>query len=294
MPATKNGANKSLKPTIKELVLKYQNKLTIDELDHLIALSLHKNIEYIYKNPDKPISRSNILTFQKLLNKRLAGWSLAKLKGYKEFFGLKFIVSRHTLIPRPESELIVEEALKHTNPPAGEKQNILDIGTGTGALILSLAKNNKHLANYTASDISIRALAIAKTNARKLGLKKEITFINSNLFNNISGKFDIILANLPYLSPKQMKEPSIKKEPSLALLSGPDGLDHYKKLLSQLPKHLNKKFLVLLEIDPSQKEAIKKEIINNLPQAKITFIKDLASNIRIAKITQQSTLTHQE
>lgn len=286
MPTRRSKANKNLKPTIKELVLKYQNKLTIDELDHLVALSLHKNIEYIYKNPDKQINRSSILTFKKLLDKRLAGWSLAKLKGYKEFFGLKFIVSRHTLIPRPDSELMVSEALKNTAPPASEKQNILDIGTGSGALILSLAKNNKHSATYTASDISAQALAIAKTNARKLGLKKEITFVKSNLFNNISGKFDIILANLPYLSLKQMKEPSIKKEPQIALLSGQDGLDHYKKLLTQLPKHLNKKYLVLLEIDPSQKEAIKKEIINNLPQAKITWLKDLAANIRVAKITQ--------
>jgi release factor glutamine methyltransferase len=286
MSPSQNRVKKNFQPTIKELVLKYQSKLKIDELDQLMALALHKNIEYIYKNPDKQINRSNILTFKKLLNKRLANWSLAKLKGYKEFFGLKFIVSSHTLIPRPDSELIVEEVLKNTNSPAGGKQNILDIGTGSGALILAIAKNNKHSATYTASDISIGALATARTNARKLGLKQKITFIKSNLLNSITGKFDIIVANLPYLNPQQMKEPSIKKEPRIALLSGLDGLDHYKKLLSQLPKHLNKKYLVLLEIDPSQKEAIKKEIINNLPQAKITFIKDLAANIRVAKITQ--------
>lgn len=286
MPPSKNRVSKNLKPTIKDLVLKYQGQLKIDELDQLMALALHKNIEYIYKNPDKQINRSNILTFKKLLNKRLAGWSLAKLKGYKEFFGLKFIVSSHTLIPRPDSELIVAEALKNTTPPAGGQQNILDIGTGSGALILAIAKNNKHSATYIASDISIGALATARTNARKLGLKQKITFIKSNLLNSISGKFDIIIANLPYLSHEQMKELSIKKEPRIALLSGLDGLDHYKKLLSQLPKHLNKKFLVLLEIDPSQKEAIKKEIINNLPQAKITWLKDLATNIRVVKITQ--------
>ncbi|MFA6466290.1 MAG: peptide chain release factor N(5)-glutamine methyltransferase [Patescibacteria group bacterium] len=286
MSPSQNRVKKNFQPTIKELVLKYQSKLKIDELDQLMALALHKNINYIYKNPDKQINRSNILTFKKLLNKRLANWSLAKLKGHKEFFGLKFIVSSHTLIPRPDSELIVEEVLKNTNSPAGGKQNILDIGTGSGALILAIAKNNKHSATYTASDISIGALATARTNARKLGLKQKITFIKSNLLTSITGKFDIIIANLPYLNPQQMKEPSIKKEPRIALLSGLDGLDHYKKLLSQLPKHLNKKYLVLLEIDPSQKEAIKKEIINNLPQAKITFIKDLAANIRVAKITQ--------
>jgi len=270
---------------LKNLVLKYQDKLSIDELERLLALTLHKNIEYIYKNPDKQLNRSNILTFKKLLNKRLAGWSLASLRGYKEFFNQKFIVNRCTLIPRPDSEILVEEALKNTHTLADGEQNIIDIGTGSGALILSVAKNNKHKASYTATDISNGAINIAKTNARKLGVKRQIKFVKSNLFDNIFGNFDIVLANLPYLTPDQMKEPSIQKEPRSALLSGVDGLNHYRKLLKQLPKHLNKKYLVLLEIDPSQADAIKKEIINNLPQAKINFLKDLSENIRVVKIT---------
>ena len=267
--------------SIKELVSKYKNKLDINELEQLMALALHKNIAYIYKNPDKLLSRSNILTFKKLLNKRLADYSLAYLKKNKEFYNLNFIVSKHTLIPRPDSELLVTEALKNTS----NNQNIIDIGTGSGALILSLAKNNKHTANYVATDISTKALNIAKTNARKLKLKNKVKFIKTNLLNSINNKFDIVIANLPYLTPEQMKEASIKKEPSTALLSGKDGLDHYKKLLKRLPKYLNKKYLILLEIDPQQKESIKKEIINNLPQAKIEFLKDLANNIRVVKIS---------
>jgi len=247
-----------------------------------MALALHKNIEYVYKNPNKPINRSTILTFKKLLNKRLNNYSLAYLKGYKEFFNLKFIVNKHTLIPRPDSEILVEEALKLTK----DKQNIIDIGTGTGALILSVAYNNKHRAKYTACDISSKALKIAQTNARKLNLKNHIHFIKSNLLNNIEGKFDLVLANLPYLSSKQMKEPSILKEPSSALVSGKDGLNHYKELLKQIPSHLNNKYTILLEIDSKQVEQIKKEINNNLPQAKINFLKDLANNIRVVKITQ--------
>lgn len=276
--ASRQGSEKQ---SLRDIVLKHKDKLTTDELERLLALALHKNIEYIYKNPDKKLSRSNILAFKKLIRQRLAGWSLAKLKGQKEFFKLNFLVNRHTLIPRPDSEVLVEEVLKNTK----EQQKIIDIGTGSGALILSIAKNNKYPASYTASDISSPAIKMAKNNAKKLNLKNNIKFIKSNLLKNISGNFDIVIANLPYLNKEQMKEPSIKKEPRTALLSGDDGLNHYRELLKQLPRHLNKKYLILLEIDPNQKEKIKKEILKNLPQAKIKFLKDLADNIRVVKIT---------
>ena len=273
--------------SIKELVSKYKNKLDINELEQLMALALHKNIAYIYKNPDKLLSRSNILTFKKLLNKRLADYSLAYLKKNKEFYNLNFIVSKHTLIPRPDSELLVTEALKNTS----NNQNIIDIGTVSGALILSLAKNNKHTANYVATDISTKALNIAKTNARKnLPRGKagnvNINFIKSNLLNNINNKkFDVIIANLPYLTPEQLKEPSISQEPKLALLAGKNGLDYYEKLLSQISNYLNKQYLVLLEIDPDQETKIADLIKKYLPGGRLEFIKDLANNIRVAKIT---------
>lgn len=279
--------------TLKELLKKSADQLSTDEKDALLALALGKNKEYIYKNPGKKLNRSNVRTFYKLLNKRLAGWSLAYLQGHKEFYGLKFLVSKHTLIPRPESELIVEEALKfitrldsqrRTDARREKDHRVIDIGTGSGCLILSLAKNFAE-ADYLATDISNKALLIAKTNARKLKLKNKVKFIKSDLLNKIPPtKFDIVMANLPYLKPMELKEPSIKKEPTLALLSGPDGLEHYRKLLSQLPKYLNQKYLILLEINPEQTEAIKKAVEKSLPKNKIKFLKDLAGNVRVAKI----------
>jgi len=277
------ASSQSQKTTsLKSLILKYKDQLDISELDYLMALTLHKNIEYVYKNPDKALNRSNILAFKRLVNKRLENWSLAKLKKQKEFFKLNFLVNRHTLIPRPESELLVEEALKITS----DNQNIIDIGTGSGALILSLAYNNKHHANYLACDISLKALRVAKSNARKLGLKNKVKFVKSDLLKNIEGKFDIIIANLPYLTNEQMKEPSISKEPSSALVSGKDGLNHYRKLLKQLPKHLNNKYTILLEIDPGQADVIKREITDNLPNSEIKFLKDLNKDIRVVKINK--------
>lgn len=290
-------ASRQSQKTIKNILQKNAGKLEASELDQLLALALHKKVEYIYKHPEKELNRSSAQTFNKLINKKLAGWSLAYLKGYKEFYGLKFLVSKHTLIPRPESEIIIDEALKYTK----KNQDIIDLGTGSGCLILSLAKNNKKEANYLASDISIKALQVAKTNARKLGLNKKIKFVKSNLFSKIPAstrgasstrgrknrQFDIVIANLPYLKPQQMKEPSIKKEPRVALLAGKDGLSYYRKLLEQIPQYLKEKYLILLEIDPDQKDLISKVIETNLPKAKTSFIKDLAGHIRVVKIDKK-------
>ncbi|PLX24628.1 peptide chain release factor N(5)-glutamine methyltransferase [Candidatus Parcubacteria bacterium] len=287
-------ASSQSQKTIKTILQKYAKKLEASELDQLLALALHKKVEYIYKHPEKKLNRSNIESFDKLIKKRLSGWSLAYLKGYKEFYGLKFFVSKYTLVPRPESEIIIDEALKYTthlnsrgsvNARREKNQNIIDIGTGSGCLILSLAKNNKKEANYIAADISIKALQMAKTNARKLGLSRQIKFVKSNLFSKIKNKkFDIVIANLPYLTPQQMQEPSIKKEPRVALLAGKDGLSYYRKLLEQIPPYLKDKYLILLEIDPTQKNLINKVVEANLPKANTTFIKDLAGHTRIVKI----------
>jgi release factor glutamine methyltransferase len=279
------SSQSSTKISAKKLLAKYNKQLPSKELDLLLALAWHKNIEYIYKHPEANISVATTKTFNKLARKRLAGWSMAYLKGYKEFFGYKFLVNKHTLIPRPDSELIVEQVLTYLKKSNIKQANIIDIGTGSGCLISSIAKNYPN-AKYTAVDISIKALQIARTNARKLGLKTKIKFLKSNLFKKIRNQtFDIIIANLPYLTPKQLQEPSIKKEPRVALLAGSDGLSYYRKFLEQVPKYLNKQYLILLEIDPSQKDLIQASIEVDLPQAKIKFIKDLAGHVRVVKIT---------
>lgn len=266
--------------TLKKLLKKYEKQLDAPELDLLMAQAMHKSKEYIYKNPEKNIRRSSADTLKKLVKKRLSGTPVAYLRRSQEFFGLNFLVNKYTLIPRPDSELIVEEALKFLKNK--KNKNIIDIGTGSGCLILSIAKHSLS-GQFWATDISGRALKIAQTNARKLKLK--INFIKSDLFKNIKNiKFDLVIANLPYLTPRQLKEPSIKKEPRTALFSGPEGLDHYTRLLAQLPKFLNKKYLVLLEIDPSQKDKITKIIQKNLPDSRLEFLKDLAGNTRVVAI----------
>jgi len=260
----------------------YLNNKNLDkyDIDIMLALALHKRTEYLHTKPEKVVPVSAFKKFAHLIRQRKLGYSIANLQGFKYFYGHKFLVNKHTLIPRPDSEILVDEVLKIIK----KDDNIIDIGTGSGCLILSIAREFPK-ATFTACDISKQALATARTNARKLGLKHIITFKHSNLLHDIDGQYDIILANLPYLTKEQMKESSIKKEPRSALLSGKDGLDHYRQLLKQIPNNLKAKFNIFLEIDPAQKDAIKKMILENLPKAKIKFIKDLANNTRVVKIS---------
>lgn len=276
--------------SIRELLRKYQKTESSLEIDELLAWAIHKNKEYLYRNPEKALSRSQILAFKKYLRLRKNNYPLAYLRGYKEFYDLKFKVNKNVLIPRPESELIVETALKFLKNK--KSQNILDVGTGSGCIIISVAKNAPEN-HYLASDISLPAIRVAKSNARQQGLKNKIVFIKSDLFSQIPPqKFNLILANLPYLNSTQYKNPgligeelSIKKEPPRSLHGGNDGLKYYEKFFSQTKNFLANKYQILIEIDPDQTEKIKEIIKNNLPENKIEIIKDLAGWDRVVKIS---------
>ncbi|MFA6252895.1 MAG: peptide chain release factor N(5)-glutamine methyltransferase [Patescibacteria group bacterium] len=258
-------------------------QLPLGDIELLLAESLHRSLNYLYKNPEKILSRSNQTTFWRLLERRKKKFSIAYLTRARAFFGLDFYVSSHVLVPRPESELLVEEGLKYLKNK--KNPNIIDVGTGSGCLIISLAKNYQSSSLFYAVDNSGRALKVAKTNARKHDLKSQINFLKSNLLNKVGkNKFDLILANLPYLTKKQLQEPSIKKEPLRALYGGSDGLSFYKTLLKQIPSYLNKKYLVLLEIDPQQELTIQKISKQYLPKAKLEIIRDLNKQARVLKI----------
>lgn len=272
--------------TIKQVLQKYylaDKKLDNNEIDQLLALALHKNLNYLYTYPEKTIPVSCQKKFAKLYRQRLNHWPLAYLKKTKEFYNLKFFVNQHVLIPRPDTEILVEQALAYLGDK--KKLNVLDLGTGSGCLAISLAKNNPDH-NYLATDISKDALKVAKTNVRKNKVK--IKFLASDLFAKINKqKFDLVLANLPYLSRQQMSEPSLKHEPKNALVSGKEGLDHYQRLLSQIKSHLNKNFLILLEIDPEQDKKIIPLIQKYLPQSSVEILADLAGKNRLVKISQK-------
>ncbi len=223
-----------------------------------------------------------------LTKKRLDNYPLAYLVGYKEFFGLQFLVNKHVLIPRPETELILEEALIIV---ANQNiDNIIDIGTGSGCIIITLAKLLKHhKINFYGLDISAPALKVAQRNAKLHQVN--VKFRRGNLLQplipskNFNKQTNLLIANLPYLTPRQIaNSPSVSREPKLALAAESDGLKYYRQLLWQLVKSSFNFQYLLLEIDPSQKNTIKRLIKNYLPNASWQIKKDLKGHNRLVMI----------
>lgn len=261
---------------------KDQNKKL--ELELLLAFVLGGNRTFLLLNYQKEISTADLKKYQHLAKKLFAGWPLAYLIGEREFYGRSFLVNPATLIPRPESEMIIdlikEESSKY------QKATLVDIGTGSGCLIISLAAELGKKFNYRALDISSKALLAAKKNAQKNKVK--INFYQSDLLKNLPKQKGpiILLANLPYLTKEQVaKEESIKKEPRSALISGKDGFKDYRRLFKQIAERADlKDFYLIIEIDPQQKKLVKEEGKKYFPEKKISLVKDLRKKIRFAVI----------
>lgn len=270
----------------------------------LLAFLVGKERIYILTHPEIGVSATTVRNFQALEKKRLAGWSMAAITREKEFYGLNFSVDKNVLIPRPETELMVETALSLLNN-SDQAATIIDIGTGSGAIIVTLAHNTQISAaalysklSFYALDISAAALKIARRNAQQNKQFSKIKFYRGNLIEplikskswpQITRDSIIICANLPYLSPRQVAQsPSIHKEPKLALIGGPDGLKYYRALFKQLSKLNNKAdgpdSYVLCEIDPSQSRTIQKLAKQYFPSSKIVMLKDLSGQYRLAQI----------
>ncbi|GIW04474.1 MAG: release factor glutamine methyltransferase [Thermomicrobiales bacterium] len=224
-----------------------------------------------------PLSPADRQRFEALLARRLAGEPVAYLTGEREFMGLPFAVGPGVLVPRPETELLVEWALAWLTDrtPA----TVIDVGTGSGAIALSLAY---HLAGNTGyriigSDISRAALRFAQENRSRLGLERRVHLVCGDLVAWCRGPVDLILANLPYLRPDQIAaNPDLAAEPRLALEAGPDGLDLYRRLLADTGRVLAPGGAIGLEIDPSQADAAVALVQAALPDASITVRPDLA------------------
>lgn len=242
--------------------------------------------------------------FLKLIKRRAKFEPIAYIVGKKEFYGLDFYVNKNVLVPRSETEIIIEESLKDIiNEPVIKRDNITiaDIGTGSGAIAISLArtlkKNNIKTCKIFATDISAPALKIAEKNAKTHSLDKKIIFKKGNLLQALpkNTKIDYILANLPYISEINYKNLANKTniplyrtetdfEPTKALLAGNDGLKYFNAFFRQIPGYLNTSTKIFLESDPRQIPAIKKLAKKYLPKHKITVIKDLRGLNRITKI----------
>lgn len=282
------------------------SKLSIDrkEAETLAAYLLNKSRESLLTHPETAVEPSFYKKIKILEKKRLENYPLAYLIGRQEFYGLNFEINKNVLVPRPETELMVENIISILEQDANNSENaeliskplIIDVGTGSGVIIISIASElNRLFPNifesfeFKAIDISGAALKIAKHNSKLHNLNKAIKFYRGNLLEpvrkSLAGRNLIISANLPYLTPTQVKEsPSISREPKLALAAGDDGLKYYRELFYQLQDTQYKSLTLFCEIDPSQSDLISALANDSFAQARLEIIKDLAGLDRFLKV----------
>lgn len=231
-------------------------------LDAEVLLSFCLNCDRLefYKNPDMPISEAKLSAFRNLIVRRLQWEPVAYITGRKEFWSFTLEVNNSVLIPRPDTEIIVEEALNICRKIDSSEIKILDMGTGSGAIAIALASEIT-VAKIVATDISPEALNMAQKNAAALGLKEAIDFRQGNLFEPVDGIFDIIVSNPPYIAAEEYEKlpAGVKNyEPQDALLSGKSGLEFYEKLIYQAGCFLKKNGWLLLEIGAKQEAGVRK------------------------------------
>lgn len=242
----------------------------------LMSYVLKKTREYLIINDKEELTIENEQKYWKNIEKVANGYPIQYITHQQEFMKLDFYVDDNVLIPQPDTEILVEEAIKRCNG----NEKILDLCTGSGAIAISLAVNIDR-AKITASDISKKALEIAEKNAVRNNVK--VNFIESNLFEKIEGKFNIIVSNPPYIESKVIDELSkdVQCEPKLALDGGEDGLDFYRKIVIEAPRFLKDKGHLIMEIGFDQKKKVM-ELLNKTQKFEnIECVKDLSGNDRV-------------
>ena len=231
---------------------------TSSKLDSEILLSkiIKKNRQYLILNSNEELKKENIKSFDYLVKRRKKGEPIAYLINKKEFWKQNFYINQNVLIPRPDTELLVEETLKLFN--VNSKINILDIGTGSGCILLSILKERRNFFG-TGIDISKKAINVARFNAKMHQLSNRVKFYNSDVDKFLIGKYDLILSNPPYIRQQDLKylEIDVKDfEPKLALDGGKDGFSKITKVISKTAMLLKRNGRFILEIGFGQKNRI--------------------------------------
>ena len=223
----------------------------------LLSNSINKDKKYIILNPKQILNDGQLSDFKSLIEKRKKGEPIAYLINKKEFWNNEFFVNKDVLIPRPDTELIVEEVLKIYSK--NTHLQVLDIGTGSGCILLSILKERKYFYG-TGIDISKKSINVSKFNAKKLNLENKVKFFHSSVDNFTVGKYDLVVSNPPYIelvNLKYLEKDIVNFEPKLALSGGFDGFSKIRKVINKANCLIKKNGKFILEIGFNQKNKVK-------------------------------------
>lgn len=242
------------------------------------VLEIDRNKLIINKKDNVDINKEK--EYKECIEKIMKGTPIQYITNNQEFMRLNFYVDENVLIPQPDTEILVEEVIKSIDIMGNIE--ILDMCTGSGCIGISLAKNIENT-KVTLVDISKEAIEIAKKNAIQNGVENKVNFIQSDMFENVKGKFDIIVSNPPYIRTDiiQTLDRQVQAEPYIALDGGEDGLDFYKVLINEAYKYLKKNGKIFLEIGYDQKKEVENLAKKSKHYKKIETIKDLSQNDRV-------------
>jgi release factor glutamine methyltransferase len=261
------------------------------EAQVLLAHALDRPRAWLLAHPETCLTDDLLVTLQAQLEKLAEGVPLPYLTGEQEFYGISFAVTPDVLIPRPETELLVETALAWLNARSKERRvqagRAADVGTGSGCIAAALALHVPSL-TLVAADRSRAALRVAQLNLQRYSLLERVWLVQSNLLAPLHGTFDLICANLPYIPTTTLGPlPVARHEPRLALDGGPDGLRLVSDLLASAPRLLAPGGLILLEIEASQGESSAHLARTAFPGAKVDILPDLAGLDRLVRVENQ-------
>ncbi len=259
------------------------------EAEILLAGALGISRAGVLARLSDPLDNVAAARYAAMIARRAQGEPIAYILGHREFYGLDFLVDRRVLIPRPETELIVELALKALKKIARLEPVIADVGTGSGAIALALAYHAPH-ARMLATDISPDALTVARMNAARLNLAERVEFFQGDLLEPLTEPLDLVTANLPYIPlarlpqmPREIRE----YEPRVATISGLDGLSLIRRLLEQVEAHVARAGVVLLEISEEQGIEAQQLAERFFPSAAIMLHRDLEGLDRVIEIRRE-------
>ncbi len=244
----------------------------------LLEMLAHIDRSFYFMHADEEVAPEVLTEYERVLEKRAERVPLQYITGEQEFMGMTFHVNSNVLIPRQDTETLVEEALKVVEPD----MDVLDLCTGSGCVLLSILKNAPSV-HGTGSDISKQALLVARENAKLHELDAE--WVRSNLFDSLDGMYDVIVSNPPYIAQEEILTlmPEVGQfEPMQALDGGADGLDFYRRIMTDVPRYLRPNGWLLVEIGCTQGEAVV-TLMHEAGFSGVTVIRDLAGNDRVVR-----------